>query len=300
MYLHEERGLFREVIDAVNNQTGLSREIIEKDYYVTMILKLLDQQHESCVFKGGTSLSKCFHAIERFSEDVDITFTEHLGEARRKKLKYQVMKPIAEELGLKIRNWDSIESDRDYNAYHFLYNPVSEYPGEVIEPEVKVETALVSYAFPIEIKSVSNLAYEYLKKENQDLIEEYGLRPFEMKVQSLNRTFIDKIFALCDYYMQGKSKRYSRHLYDLYKLRPLVPVDDTLKELSGEVRRHRQSIPNCPSARAEVDVRAVIGEFCGNGFYEKDYREITEYFIADPVPYEDTIRNMREIAERLF
>lgn len=38
------------------------------------------------MFKGGTSLSKAFHVIDRFSEDIDITFTEHLGESRRKKL----------------------------------------------------------------------------------------------------------------------------------------------------------------------------------------------------------------------
>lgn len=84
MYFHEDREFFREVVDFVSSQLGLSRETVEKDYYVTMILKLLAQTHELCVFKGGTSLSKCFHAIERFSEDIDITFTEHLGEARRK------------------------------------------------------------------------------------------------------------------------------------------------------------------------------------------------------------------------
>ena len=50
--------------------------MIEKDYYVTMILRLLSEQLELCVFKGGTSLSKGFHVINRFSEDIDITFNE--------------------------------------------------------------------------------------------------------------------------------------------------------------------------------------------------------------------------------
>ena len=59
-----------------------------------MILKQLSEASDLVVFKGGTSLSKCFHAIDRFSEDIDITFTEHIGEARRKKLKYKILKSI--------------------------------------------------------------------------------------------------------------------------------------------------------------------------------------------------------------
>ena len=47
-------------------------------YYVTMILKLLAQVEPGCVFKGGTSLSKCHHVIDRFSEDIDITFSNTL------------------------------------------------------------------------------------------------------------------------------------------------------------------------------------------------------------------------------
>lgn len=65
--------------------------VVEKDYYVTLILKLLAEQLDLCVFKGGTSLSKGFRVINRFSEDIDITFKEHIGESRRKKLKNVVL-----------------------------------------------------------------------------------------------------------------------------------------------------------------------------------------------------------------
>ena len=58
------------------------------------------------MFKGGTSLSKAFRVIDRFSEDIDITFTEHLGESRRKKLKYNIIKPAGDNIGLEIKNWD--------------------------------------------------------------------------------------------------------------------------------------------------------------------------------------------------
>ena len=116
MYLHNNRELFEEIINEVNSQTGISQSIIEKDYYVTMILKLLHQSIPKVVFKGGTALSKCFHLIDRFSEDIDITFSEHIGEGRRKKLKYNILKPISDELDMPIENWDSIESDKDYNS----------------------------------------------------------------------------------------------------------------------------------------------------------------------------------------
>lgn len=51
MFLHEDRELFKEVIDAVSEHMAVSRETVEKDYYVTMILKLLAQTQEFCVFK---------------------------------------------------------------------------------------------------------------------------------------------------------------------------------------------------------------------------------------------------------
>ena len=60
-----------------------------------------------------------------------------------------------------------------------------------------------------------------------------------MRVQSLNRTLIDKIFAVCDYYLQGKAHRNARHLYDIYKLSKYVRIDKDFLELVGEVRNHR-------------------------------------------------------------
>lgn len=66
MYLHEDRDLFFDVVNAANEKLSIPMAVIEKDYYVTMILKLLSARNENCVFKGGTSLSKCFHLLDRF------------------------------------------------------------------------------------------------------------------------------------------------------------------------------------------------------------------------------------------
>jgi predicted nucleotidyltransferase component of viral defense system len=58
-------------------------------------LKILAGAKYKVVFKGGTSLSKAFGIIDRFSEDIDITFAEHLGESRRKHLKYEILKRVS-------------------------------------------------------------------------------------------------------------------------------------------------------------------------------------------------------------
>ena len=75
MYLHkDDKELLRDIIVTVSERTGIDESIVEKDYYVTMILKELVQRNPNVVFKGGTSLSKAYHVIDHFSEDIDITF----------------------------------------------------------------------------------------------------------------------------------------------------------------------------------------------------------------------------------
>lgn len=298
MYLHEDRELFIEAVESAAEALNLKTAVVEKDYYVTMILKLLSEKLDNVVFKGGTSLSKGFHAISRFSEDIDITFTQHIGEARRKKLKYNVMKVIGEEMGLCIGNWNDIESDKDYNYYLFEYEPIKGYVENSLLPGVKVETALSSYAFPTVKMEIDSYIRQFLIRENKDLITEYGLDLFPMRLQALERTYIDKIFALCDYFMEGKSKRYSRHLYDIYKLTPMIHIDDDFRFLVKEVREHRSKMKICPSAKDGVDIQALIHQFCAEDFFKSDYNDITDYFVDDMVKYTDAIETILELADK--
>ena len=177
MYLHKEnRELFRDAVLLASQKLEISEDIVEKDYYVTLILKKLSSIEYPVVFKGGTSLSKAFHVIDRFSEDIDITFTEHLGEARRKKLKYNILKPIADELGLVIPNFDSIESDKNLNHYDFYYESVvGDKNINAIPPYVKLETSLMSYAFPTEERELSNYILDAFGTEEKELITTYDL-----------------------------------------------------------------------------------------------------------------------------
>lgn len=298
MYLHDDKEIFKEIIEQVAAETGRTEVIIEKDYYVTMLLKNLASELSNVVFKGGTSLSKGYKIINRFSEDIDITFDEHLGEARRKKLKNNILKGISEELNMPIVNWTEIQSDRDYNAYYFTYKSVCGIKDDRILSSVKLETALGSYAFPTENVMLGSYIRDFfIKKNRQDLISKFSLDEFEMKLQSIERTYIDKIFALCDYYLQNKSKRYSRHLYDIYKLTERVNFGTEFETLFKEIYEHRKGMSICPSAKDGVSVSLLIKEFCNNDFYKEDYQSITGYFSEDYVEYDATIGQMKKIAE---
>lgn len=302
MYLHkEDRELLKDIIATVAEKTGIDESIVEKDYYVTMILRELAGRNTNVVFKGGTSLSKAYHVIDRFSEDIDITFDEHLGEARRKKVKYQLLKPISEDLSLPIENWNHIESDKDYNHYDFGYESLGSVDLKGLRPYVKLETALMSYAYPTERRQITSIIYDCLAKEEPEIIQEYHLEPFEMKVQALSRTVIDKMFAVCDYYMIGRATRNSRHLYDLYKLRDYIALDDSFKSLFNDVRMHRaeMDIKVAPSARSNVDVYAVAQKLIQEDFYADDYENSTVKLISDDVSYETVKENYYNLMKKL-
>ena len=299
MYLHENQELFKSFIQETKNTTYYSQSIIEKDYYVTMILCLIVEKSAdlgTVVFKGGTSLSKCHKVIDRFSEDIDITFTEHLGEKKRKKLKYNVMKPISDELHIPIKNWDFIQSDRDLNSYLFDYTPLFKDSSSNLREGVKVETALASYSFPTEKLQISSYVGDTLLQKDAELARQFHLEPFTMNVQSLSRTFIDKVYASCDYYMQGKNRRLSRHLYDLYKIFPKITFDDDFIKLVKEVKAHRASMSICPSAQDGINISELIQKYCTEDYYKKDFEIISETLINEEVSYSEVLDTIKKIA----
>ncbi len=304
MYLHKEnRELFRDAILLVSQKLEVSEDIIEKDYYVTLILKKLSSIEYPVVFKGGTSLSKAFQIIDRFSEDIDITFTEHLGEARRKKLKYNILKPIADELGLVIGNFDSVESDKNLNHYDFCYDSVvGDRVSNAIPPYVKLETSLMYYAFPTEKREIRNYLLDALETEEEEFIITYDLKTFPMRVQSLNCTLINKVFAVCDYYLQGKAHRNARHLYDIYKLSERVEIDDDFLKLVEEVRTHRIALGReiAPAAPLDINILELAQKICKEDFYKEDYRETTLKLISESLEYEILKKHYKELVEKIF
>ena len=90
MNLHHDREAFEELIVGAANELAIPTNVIEKDYYVTITLKALSKKLKDMVFKGGTSLTKCYQLLDRFSEDIDISYTAESGtpgDARKRQLK---------------------------------------------------------------------------------------------------------------------------------------------------------------------------------------------------------------------
>ena len=295
-FLHRDREQFLEAINLTEYQTGIIAQIIEKDYYVTMILRLLADRSSYIVFKGGTSLSKCHKAIKRFSEDIDITVDTKLSQGVRKKIKYDII-DIVEELGLKILNLDETRSRRDYNKYVIAYDTVLPMLNEAMQPEVLIETSYMTISFPTVILPVSNYIGEMMITEAPELIQTYALGSFKMKVQGIDRTLADKVFAVCDYYLDNSVKKHSRHIYDIYKLLPLVELDSDFKKLAAEVREMRKASPKCPSAQDDVNIPELLRIIIQKEVYKTDYKEITEKILEERITYEVAIEALKQVSE---
>ena len=117
-------------------------------------------------------------------------------------------------------NLDSIRSRRDYNRYELAYSSVLDRLSDTVETEVLLETSFTEISFPTVLLPVHSYIGDLFMEEAPDVISQYNLDPFSMKVQGLDRTLIDKVFAICDYYLNNNVTKHSRHIYDIYKLTP--------------------------------------------------------------------------------
>lgn len=133
-------------------------------------------------------------------------------------------------------------------------------------------------------------------EEAPEEIKNFRLDPFEMKVQGLDRTLVDKVFAICDYYMQDRVKKHSRHIYDIYKLLPVVPQNEEFKNLIKDVRSVRAMTNICPSAQLEVNVPELRNFLIENEVYRDDYEKVTARILEEDVNYETAIKAVKEIA----
>ncbi len=296
-WLHDNREEFRNAVLFTAEKNRLNPAAVEKDYYMTLILKGLKERLPFIVFKGGTSLSKCHKVIKRFSEDIDVTIDTKLSQGQMGKVK-DAIKAVAEQLGMTIPNIDETRSRRSYNKYLLSYETVMEKLNDDLQPTVILETSFAEVSFPTVVLPVHSYIGDMMQTEAPEMLEEYDLAPFEMKVQGIDRTMIDKVFAICDYHMKGDVRRHSRHIYDIYKLLSLVPLDERLGKLVKEVRTVRaKNISICHSAQPGVDVPGVLMEIIDNGVYRTDYESVTSRILEEQISYDVSIEAVRKIAE---
>ena len=296
-WLHDKKDEFKDAVYFTAGQTGYTPSAVEKDYYVTLILKGLAARLPFLVFKGGTSLSKCHKVIHRFSEDIDITTDKKPSQGQMGKVK-DTIKTVAAELGVTIPNIEETRSRRSYNRYLISYETITEKLNEDVQPVVILETSYAEESFPNVILPVHSYIGDMMLTEAPDAIDDFSLAPFEMKVQGINRTMADKVFAICDYHMKGDVRRHSRHIYDIYKLLQLVPLDDDFKNLVKEVRIMRaKNVSICYSAQPGVSIPEILTDLVNNNVYKSDYETLTTRILQEQIPYDTAIEAIRKIAD---
>ena len=297
MYLHNDRELFLDVITETAAALEIDPSIIEKDYYVTAFLKEIVSKQPDIIFKGGTSLSKCYKLINRFSEDIDLNIRSDTKptEGQRKQLKASIVSVI-DSFGLELTNPEDIRSRRDFNRYVIDYPTL--FSAAYLKQQLIVETAVFMRSYPSKRLTATSYVYDFLYKNgHEDIISEYSLAPFELNVQAAERTLLDKLYALGDYYLSGTINGHSRHIYDIHKLLGIVELNDELKQLNIAVRKERRGDKFCASAKENVDFRALLNEIIEKEIFRADYENITAALLFDDVSYDTAVQALKRILE---
>lgn len=235
---------FKDLIIATRDffqDLGLTETLIEKDYYVTEALRIVAAQYaqmpNALIFKGGTSLSKAWNLIQRFSEDLDLflntkAFAPPLGEAKVNKTLKAIVAAVDAHSALTLDS-DRIQSKKGiYRHAYFQYSSL--FPRQdSIANHIFLEIGTRSGDYPIVSCSISSYVSQFLQQKQETLGTEDEM-PFTMPVLHYKRTFVEKIFAIHSAIVQLEQHQKSiatqvRHYYDLYCLLGQEDIQNMLK-----------------------------------------------------------------------
>ena len=285
-WYREYQAEWKEIIETVARELGKSEQMVEKDTIQSMFLYELAKSELPFVFKGGTSLSKAYNLIDRFSEDIDLSMNRRPTQSERVKSKELII-DIAENLGLVLSNPEDIKSRYDYNKYVFKYESLF----SVIPLEIIIETSYYQSVYPVDKHVVGSFVGRFCLDRNIILPVPFEAAEVMMNVQSVERTFVDKVFAVCDYKIQNMQDRDSRHLYDICKLLREVELNEELDKLIDMVRDDRMQSKNNPSAQLDYYIPDMLKEIIRSRFYESDYKNVTQKLLYEDISYDYAIEN---------
>jgi predicted nucleotidyltransferase component of viral defense system len=253
MFLFEHPD-FKALITQVASKRSIPEAIVEKDYWVTYVLHRLGKSEFAgkYVFKGGTSLSKGWKLLDRFSEDIDLLFlSDDIDSSKqfRKRLK-KVRDYVSELPGLEFDegNPDNTSSN-EARVSCFRYPNKSGQTLLSLAPTLKLEMGYRGGAQPAEVRKVQSYLGEELGLVGQSNMAE-DVDGIDLLCLHPRRTFVEKLFALHDAYESGKAESKVRHYYDVYQLLSLDEVDNFLgtsefKKLKDDVAQFsKENFPN--------------------------------------------------------
>jgi predicted nucleotidyltransferase component of viral defense system len=322
--LSKERRI--EILNQATELTGLPSVAIEKDWWVTLALNASFSlpYSKNIVFKGGTSLSKGWNLIERFSEDIDLAidrkyfgFDGDISKTQIKNLRKQSCEFISttflDDLTKILTEWKAIDeckliaqpvkdSDKDPQVIEIHYNSVID-TSEYLPQRVLIEVSSRSLIEPIEERKINSILSKNFPQQS------FVTVPFTIPTVLPQRTFLEKIFLLHEEFSQEAEKiridRLSRHLYDLEKLMDTEHGIEALKntELYNNIVAHREKFNplrgldyanHIPSKISILPPVGVVND------YEKDYETMTSFMIyGEPLKFDHLMKRILELQTRV-
>lgn len=322
-----------QLLDIVSAAKKLPRLAIEKDWWVTVVLMAISKTKYSDLysFKGGTSLSKGWNLIERFSEDADIAIKREgrfsingdtksqLAKVRRSSRHY-ITKELPEELTnilsqMGVYNFSiepeisrfidgkeiELRADTHPSVLYVNYKSVLPETSEYILSRVKIEISCLSMNEPIEEKIISSFISEV--KPDTDEVR------VKFKTVLPTRTFLEKIFLLHEEFQKEspRSKRMSRHLYDLERLMDTEYGKDALnnKSLYDEIVNHRSVYNKIDGIDYEMHSPYTLDFLPPSHLideWRKDYEVMSDQFLyhqENRMTFEVLIERMKELLRRV-
>lgn len=228
MKLHKDLEAFEELSRIVSQWRHIPVEAVKRDYLIVLLLKKLSESDfvNKVVFKGGTSLSKCYPGtIERFSEDIDLTFLgTELSDKQKDKVIKQIETIMWSELPFEKINDERSKSSK--SSYVWLEEIGQAY-------RIKLEIGSTIRPEPSKMMNLKTYIQEYLEEgELFDLVNEYELTEISIRVLDITRTFLDKVLAVKRHAYNEDLLRKVRHIYDVVKLYENTEVQKFLHQPS--------------------------------------------------------------------
>jgi Nucleotidyl transferase AbiEii toxin, Type IV TA system len=315
------------VFNAIAAKKGMKPFAVEKDWWVSRTLEIIFQMPiaKHLVFKGGTSLSKAWKLINRFSEDIDLAldkefFEGYEGDISKSKITklrkeagaytigtfFEELKKAFEAKGFIELNFVVIaakDSDQDPRVLEIYYPNIIKSTTEYLLPRVQIEVSCRSLREPFSNQSFGALVDEFYK--HMDFVDPF----FEVPTVNPERTFLEKLFLLHEEFHRPTNKirvdRLSRHLYDIYYLSQADIVRKAIcdKELYETIVAHRYKFSRVgdvnynfhnPNHLNPIPPQSVIAD------WEADYTQMKEDMIYEEnkPSFEDLINNLQELRKQ--
>jgi hypothetical protein len=198
---------------------------------------------------------------------------------------------------MKLLNEDQIKSGRSFNQYKIGYKNLYKNDNTML-PFIILETMLFYNPYPYTTLKTSNYITNFLFSENEtEIINRFNLNPFNMCVQTIERTFVNKLFAICDYYLKDDYNRKSRHIYDVHmmwesKLLDLNIVKNIIPNVIKDRQRHENINLSCNKGAKPVE---ILNEIVSKKVFVDDYNAITVKLLYKKVDYSVAIKTIQAI-----